>query len=114
MKDLALRKCTPCTRFQTPLKGELLKPFEEQLYEGWAVVDEHQLERTYTFKNFKEALIFTNVIGKIAEEEGHHPTILLTWGRITLQIWTHHIDGLSESDFILASKIETEFISHQG
>ena len=114
MKELALRKCTPCAATQKPLKGELLKPFEEQLYKGWAVIDEHQLERTYKFKNFKEALAFTNIIGRIAEEEGHHPTIILTWGMITLQVWTHNINGLSESDFILASKIETEFISHEG
>lgn len=114
MKELALRKCTPCVVGTTPLRGETLKPYVDRLYKGWQVSNEHHLERTYKFKNFKEALAFTNIIGKIAEEEGHHPNIFLTWGEVTLQIWTHSIDGLSESDFILASKIETEFISHEG
>ena len=114
MKELALRKCTPCIVGTVPLKGDLLKPFAEQLFGGWSIVDEHQLERTYTFKNFKKALAFTNIIGRIAEEEGHHPNIFLSWAEVTLQIWTHKIDGLSESDFILAAKIETEFISHEG
>ncbi|MCB1110031.1 MAG: 4a-hydroxytetrahydrobiopterin dehydratase [Chlamydiia bacterium] len=114
MKELALRKCTPCVVGTTPLKGESLKPFADQLYEGWAIINEHQLEKTYKFKNFKEALAFTNIIGRIAEEEKHHPNIFLSWGEVTLQIWTHKIDGLSESDFILAAKIETEHISHEG
>ncbi|MCB1107713.1 MAG: 4a-hydroxytetrahydrobiopterin dehydratase [Chlamydiia bacterium] len=114
MKELALRKCNPCVIGTTPLKGGSLKPFTDQLYEGWTVVDEHHLERKYRFKDFKKALAFTNIIGQIAEEEGHHPNIFLTWGEVTLQIWTHKIDGLTESDFILAAKIETEFISHEG
>lgn len=85
-----------------------------QLEEGWKIIDEHHLEKTFNFKNFKEALHFTTIIGKIAEEEKHHPDIYLTWGKIIVKIWTHKINGLSESDFILAAKIEAEYISHQG
>lgn len=114
MTDLTEKKCVPCVSGATPLKGEMLKPLYLQLGEGWTIVEEHHLEKEYTFKNFKEALAFTNVIGKVAEEEGHHPDIMLTWGKVKLQIWTHKIDGLSESDFILAAKIEAEYVSHQG
>lgn len=114
MSELIKKKCTPCVVGSAALKGENLKPLYMQLGEGWKIIDEHHLEKNYSFKNFKEALAFTNIIGNISEEEGHHPNIFLSWGVITLQIWTHTIDGLTESDFILAAKIEAEYISHQG
>lgn len=114
MTDLTNKKCMPCILGAAPLKGDELKPLSMQLAEGWAIIEEHHLEKKYSFKNFKEALAFTNIIGRIAEEEGHHPNIFLTWGEVTLQIWTHKVDGLTESDFILAAKIEAEYISHQG
>jgi len=114
MSDLTEKKCVPCVSGDTPLKGEMLKPLYMQLDSGWKIIEEHHLEREYKFKNFKDALAFTNVIGKVAEEEGHHPDIFLSWGMIKLRVWTHKINGLSESDFILAAKIEAEFVSHQG
>ena len=70
------------------------------------MVDQHHLERRYDFKNFRQALAFTNRVGGLAEEEGHHPDIYLAWGRVDLKIWTHTIDGLTESDFILAAKVD--------
>ena len=85
-----------------------------QLDEGWNVINEHHLEKEYRFKNFKKALEFTNIVGKIAEEEGHHPDLYLSWGKLKIQLFTRKIEGLSESDFILAAKIEAEFVSHQG
>lgn len=106
MNDLAKKKCTACTAGTPVLKGETLKPFLAQLSEGWKVVEEHHLEKEYSFKNFREALEFTNAIGKIAEEEGHHPDILLRWGKVKVTLWTHKINGLSESDFIMAAKCE--------
>ncbi|MBF5060194.1 4a-hydroxytetrahydrobiopterin dehydratase [Candidatus Neptunochlamydia vexilliferae] len=111
MSDLTQKKCVPCTIGGSSLKGEALKPLAEQLAEGWEVIEEHHLFKEYSFKNFKEALAFTNIIGRIAEEEGHHPDILLTWGKVALEIWTHKVGGLTESDFILAAKIEAEHIS---
>lgn len=114
MNELVKKKCTPCVVGTTTLKGDALKPLYMQLGEGWVIIEEHHLEKAYSFKNFKEALAFTNVIGLISEEEGHHPNIFLSWGKVTLQIWTHKVDGLTESDFILAAKIEAEYISHQG
>ena len=72
---------------------------------GWHVVKGHHLEREYKFKDFKEALAFTNAVGKLAEKVGHHPDIFLAWGKVKLTLWTHKIDGLSESDFIFAAKV---------
>ena len=70
-------------------------------------MDEHHLEKSYAFDDFKQALDFTNRVGAIAESEGHHPDVHLAWGRVTLTIWTHKIDGLTESDFILAARPTT-------
>ncbi len=112
--ELVEKKCMPCTVGATPLKGEALKPYTLQLGEGWKCVEEHHLVKEYAFKNFKKALDFANIFGRIAEEEGHHPDLHLSWGKLGVKIWTHKIDGLTESDFILAAKIEAEFISHEG
>jgi 4a-hydroxytetrahydrobiopterin dehydratase len=71
------------------------------------VVDDHHLEKEFTFEDFKSALEFTNRVGEIAEAEGHHPDIFLTWGQVVLKIWTHSVKGLSENDFILAAKADS-------
>ena len=81
------------------------EPLLTELGDEWEVIDTHHLEKTILLKNFAEALTFTNQVGSIAEKEGHHPDIELGWGRVKIIIWTHKIDGLSESDFILAAKI---------
>jgi len=81
------------------------EPLLTELGDEWEVIDNHHLEKTILLKNFAEALTFTNQVGSIAEKEGHHPDIELGWGRVKIIIWTHKIDGLSESDFILAAKI---------
>jgi 4a-hydroxytetrahydrobiopterin dehydratase len=88
------------------LKGADLEMLLNELGGGWRVVDEHHLEKEYSFDDFVGALAFTNKVGTIAEEQGHHPDINLTWGRVGLKIWTHKIDGLTESDFILAAKAD--------
>lgn len=106
MSGLAERTCVPCRGGIPPLTAEQVAPLREQLGEGWEVVDGHHLRKTYRFKNFAEALAFTNRAGALAEEIGHHPDIALAWGRVTLEIWTHKIDGLAESDFIFAAKCD--------
>ena len=98
-------KCTPCREGADPLKGEALTPYAQQVPD-WTVAREHHLSRTFTFKNFARALEFVNRVGQQAEEQGHHPNIQLTWGRVVVEIWTHKIDGLTASDFILAAKID--------
>ncbi len=103
---LAEKKCVPCKGGVPPLKGEELAELHRQLKEGWKIIDEHHLEKEYSFRNFKEALVFTNQVGAIAEAEGHHPDIFLSYGKVKIQLWTHKIDGLTESDFILAAKCD--------
>ncbi|MBY0530085.1 MAG: 4a-hydroxytetrahydrobiopterin dehydratase [Rhabdochlamydiaceae bacterium] len=104
--DLSKKTCIPCKGGVPPLKGEALTQLYQQLGQGWKVVDEHHLEKEYRFKNFKEALAFTNKIGALAEHEGHHPDLLLSYGKVILQLWTHKINGLTESDFIMAAKCD--------
>ena len=88
-----------------PLKGNDLTALEKQV-EGWRVIDEHHVIKTYKFPDFRKALEFTNRVGELAERQGHHPDICLAWGKVEVKIWTHKIDGLTESDFILAAKID--------
>ncbi len=102
--ELSKKNCVPCKGGVPPLKGSALTQLHQQLNEGWKIINEQHLEKKYLFKDFREALEFTNQIGEIAEKEGHHPDILLTYGEVKIQIWTHKINGLSESDFILAAK----------
>lgn len=89
-----------------PLKGEQLSALMANINPSWKLVDRHHIERMFSFKDFKEALAFTNKVGEIAEKEGHHPDIFLSWGKVKIVLWTHKIDGLSESDFILAAKFD--------
>lgn len=103
---LSNEKCVPCRGGVPPLKGEELQALAAQLDNGWNVVDEHHLEKEYRFRDFVQALAFTNEVGAIAEQEGHHPDIHLAWGKVRITIWTHAIDGLTRSDFILAAKID--------
>lgn len=104
--NLAAKKCTPCAEGTTPLDGEILEKMRTELFGGWHIINEHHLEKEYLFKDFKEALAFTNKIGELSEKEGHHPDLHLSWGRVRVVLWTHKINGLSESDFILAAKID--------
>ena len=108
MSDLASQQCIPCKGGVPPLKGKELTDLLERLGHGWRVVDEHHLEKEYKFKDFAEALAFTNRVGAVAEQQGHHPDIYLTWGKVRLTMWTHKIDGLTESDFVFAAKAENE------
>ena len=107
MSDLAKKECIPCKGGAPPLKGRELTEFLDRLEEGWRVVDEHHLEKEYRFKDFRTALTFTNRVGALAEAQGHHPDIYLSWGKVKLVIWTHKIDGLTESDFIFAAKADS-------
>ena len=87
------------------MRGAELEKFRSQVNE-WQVVNEHHLAKTFTFPDFVKALQFVNRVGAIAEQEGHHPDLHLSWGKVGVETWTHKIDGLSESDFILAAKID--------
>ncbi len=106
MPSLAEKTCVPCRGAEPPLQGELLHSFSHQL-PNWEVVGEHHLTRTFKFPDFQSALDFVNRVGAVAEEQGHHPDIFLAWGKAQVTLWTHKIDGLTESDFIMAAKIDT-------
>lgn len=103
--ELAKKECKACDGGTPPLIGDALRQFQNQLDGGWNVLNEQRLEKQFKFPDFKQALQFTNRVGEIAEEQGHHPDIFLTYGEVKIQIWTHKISGLTESDFILAAKI---------
>ncbi len=102
---LAKETCVPCRGGVPALHGEALQALADELGGGWQVVDEHHLEKAFVFPDFAQALAFTNRVGAIAEEQGHHPDIHLAWGSVRVMIWTHAIDGLTRSDFVLAAKI---------
>ena len=104
-EQLADKHCIPCRGGVPALKGKELETLQKNI-PLWSVMDEHHLYREFGFPDFKQALEFVNRIGAIAEEEGHHPDILLAWGKVGVTTWTHKIDGLTESDFILAAKID--------
>lgn len=104
--ELAKKNCVPCRGGVPPLEGGDIQVLLERLGGGWKVADGHHLEKEYEFDDFAGALNFTNAVGAVAEEQGHHPDIYLSWGRVGLKIWTHKIDGLTESDFILAAKAD--------
>ncbi len=105
---LASRTCVPCRGGVPPLKGKDLADVHRQLAEPahWNIVEQHHIVRSYKFPDFKSALAFVNRVGALAEEQGHHPDILLGWGKVEITLWTHAVDGLTESDFILAAKID--------
>jgi 4a-hydroxytetrahydrobiopterin dehydratase len=105
MSSLAAKTCVPCRGGIPPLKGKELADLQKQVPD-WNVVNEHHLARSFKFPDFKKALEFVNRVGALAEEQGHHPDILLAWGKAEITIWTHKIDGLTESDFIMAAKID--------
>jgi len=104
--ELAKKRCVPCSGGVPPLGSEEIQSLLGSLGGGWRAVAGHHLEKEYRFDNFVDALAFTNAVGGIAEAEGHHPDIYLAWGKVGLKIWTHKIDGLTESDFILAAKAD--------
>lgn len=104
--ELSERECVPCHGDVPTLAGGELNDLHQRLDGGWEVVDGHHLRKAFEFEDFAGALEFTNEVGELAEQEGHHPLIHLTWGEVTLEIWTHAVDGLTENDFVLAAKVD--------
>jgi 4a-hydroxytetrahydrobiopterin dehydratase len=106
MSELAKKECVPSSGEDVPLKGSELDEYLNWLGGGWQTIEEHHLEKTYKFKDFRRALEFTNRVGELAEAVNHHPEMSLGWGFVSLTIWTHAIGGLHEADFIFAAKAD--------
>jgi 4a-hydroxytetrahydrobiopterin dehydratase len=104
-EQLADKQCVPCRGGVPPLQGKELASLHKSVPQ-WNVANEHHLQREFKFPDFKQALAFVNRVGALAEEQGHHPDILLAWGKAGITLWTHKIDGLTESDFVMAAKID--------
>ena len=105
MANLAEKHCVPCRGGTPPLSGAELIPYAEQLLD-WKIVDEHHITRSFRFLDFKTGLDFVNQVGAVAETEGHHPDLCLAWGKVGVEIYTHKIRGLTESDFVMAAKVD--------
>lgn len=110
--NLADRKCVPCLGGMPPLTAEEIAPLLGQL-DGWQVEDNKKLIKAFRFKNFVEAVDFVNAIAPVAEAEGHHPDLYVRWGQVRVYLWTHKIDGLTESDFVMAAKIDRAYADFQ-
>ncbi len=105
--DLAALECVPCRGGMPPMQGEELTAWAQRLGGGWQVVDGHHLAKDFRFRDFRQALAFTNRVGELAETVNHHPDLCTSWGRVQVTLWTHKIGGLSETDFIFAAKVDS-------
>lgn len=105
MSELASKTCEACRSDTPPMQSEEIGELSPQIPD-WEVVEDHHLRRAFKFKNFREALDFVNRVGELAEEQGHHPELHFGWGHVELEVWTHKIDGLTQSDFVFAAKVD--------
>ncbi len=105
--NLKNKHCEPCNKGTPSLDTAVQSTLLEELGGNWNIVDHHHLKKEFTFPDFQHALAFTNKVGQVAEQEGHHPDIHLSWGKVTITLWTHKIDNLTENDFICAAKIDS-------
>jgi 4a-hydroxytetrahydrobiopterin dehydratase len=112
--SLADNKCVPCRGGVPPMERAKAEGMLKQLERGWQLNKDGHLERLYTFKDFAEALNFVNKVGAVAEVEGHHPDLYLAWGKCKVELWTHKINGLTESDFYMAAKADRAFQSFKA
>jgi 4a-hydroxytetrahydrobiopterin dehydratase len=107
--NLADHKCIPCRGGIPPMGRARAEELLRELDEGWRLNSAGHLERIYAFKNFAEAMVFANQVAAIAEAEGHHPDLHIAWGKCGVEVWTHKIKGLTESDFYFAAKTDRDF-----
>jgi 4a-hydroxytetrahydrobiopterin dehydratase len=104
--NLSANQCTPYTGGVPPLRGDALEMVRCQLGKDWQAVNEHHLEKEFTFDDFAQALEFTNKVGQLAEQQKHHPDIKLSYGKVLIRLWTRAVNGMTDNDFILAAKID--------
>ncbi len=104
--SLADNRCIPCRGGVPPLSDDAAQELLQQLDAGWALNADGHLEREYRFKNFNAAMALANAVAAIADDEDHHPDLYIAWGKCRVEIWTHKISGLTESDFFFAAKVD--------
>jgi 4a-hydroxytetrahydrobiopterin dehydratase len=114
MTKLASRTCEPCRSGAPALGTDEIEALRVQIDPAWEVVENHHLRRLFRFRDFREALDYTNRVGEMAEEQGHHPDLYLAWGAVRVEVWTHKIDGLHEADFIFAAKCDALLESQEA
>ena len=105
MANLATKKCVPCEGGTLPLETDKIQEYLKEV-EGWEVKEDKLIQKTFKFKTFRESIDFVNQVANLAENEGHHPDIHIRYSKVTFELTTHTIKGLSENDFIMASKID--------
>jgi len=103
--DLSKKKCEPCEGGIPPLDLTEIAEYKKYIQNDWNVL-ENKIIREYLFVNYRHTMDFVNKVADLAEEEGHHPIMYVYYGKVVIELWTHAINGLSENDFILASKID--------
>ncbi len=116
MTQLMQLKCTACRKGEPTVTDEEINQFRPQVAD-WNILEvdgEKRLEKAFRFDNFVHALAFTNTIGELAEGEGHHPTLLTEWGKVTVSWWTHKIGGVHRNDFIMAAKTDQAYATAEG
>jgi len=104
--DLSKKKCKPCEGGIAPLDKNEIAEYKKLIKDDWKVTENNKISKEYAFVNYKHTMEFVNKVANLAEEEGHHPVIHVYYGKVIIELWTFTINGLSENDFILASKID--------
>jgi len=104
--DLSKKKCVPCEGGIPPLDMAGIAEYMKYIRDDWKVEENKRITREYLFVNYSHTMDFVNKIAKLADEEGHHPVMHVYYARVVVELWTHAVNGLSENDFILASKID--------
>jgi len=104
--DLSKKKCKPCEGGIAPLDQKEVIVYKKHIKDDWKVTDKNRILKEFLFVNYKHTMDFVNKVADLAEEEGHHPVMHVYYGKVIIELWTHAINGLSENDFILASKID--------
>ncbi len=112
--SLADQKCVSCRGGVPPMEAAMAQKMLKHLERGWQINKDGHQARLYTFKDFAQALAFVNKVGAVAEGEGHHPDLYLAWGKCKVELWTHKINGLTESDFYMAAKSDRAFESFRA
>ena len=104
--DLSTKKCKPCEGGIEPLNLNEIEEYKKNIQNDWNVTENRKISKEYSFVNYRHAMDFVNKVADLAEEEGHHPVMHVSYAKVVIDLWTHAVNGLSENDFILAYKID--------